>query len=58
MTYFNAKIFSKAFSSSSHQFLATVANWNSNTDRGELPSEQGGFILPVFSDTTRTGSGR
>ena len=37
--------------------LATDSNWNLNTDRDELPSKQGGFIVPVLSDTTRTGSG-
>ena len=57
-TPFNAKIRSNAFSLLSYPFLlATVLNWNLNTDRGALPSKQGRFILPVLSDTTRTGSG-
>ena len=48
-TPFNAKISSKAFSSSSHPFLlATVSNWNLNTVKDELPSKQGGFISHWF----------
>ena len=60
-TPLNAGISSNALSTSSHPFLmATVSNWNLNTDRGKLPSMQGGFtsyLLILLALDRVVGSG-